>query len=42
MIKFFLGFIFGTVIASVGFGGFVNILDRGVTEIQSKTKELVK
>lgn len=42
MIKFFLGFVFGIMVASVGFVGFAQMLDQGVAKIQDQTKELAK
>lgn len=42
MIKFILGFVFGVAIASVGFVGLAQILDRGVAKIQDQTVELAK
>ena len=37
-----VGFIFGLVVASVGFGGIARILDRGVETIQTQSKELAR
>jgi hypothetical protein len=42
MSRFVLGFVLGLVVASVGFGGIARILDKGVTEIQTQSKELAK
>jgi hypothetical protein len=42
MSKLLVGFILGLVVASVGFGGIARILDRGVSEIQTQSKELAK
>ena len=42
MKKFILGFVLGIIVATVGFGGVARILDRGVTEIQTQSKELAK
>ena len=42
MSKLVIGFVLGLVVASVGFGGIARILDKGVTEIQSQSKELAK
>ena len=42
MNKFIMGFVLGLVVASVGFSGVARILDRGVNEIQTQSKELAK
>ncbi len=42
MTKFVLGFVVGLIVASVGFGGIARILDRGVQEIQTQSKELAR
>jgi hypothetical protein len=42
MIKFFLGFVFGIVVATVGFTGLAGMLDKGVSKIQDQSKELAK
>ena len=42
MIKLFIGFVLGLVVASVGFSGIARLLDKGVTEIQTQSKELAK
>jgi hypothetical protein len=40
--KFVAGFVLGVVIASVGYSGISRILDKGVNEIQTQSKELAK
>jgi len=40
--KFVTGFVLGVVVASVGFSGISRILDKGVNEIQTQSKELAK
>lgn len=42
MSKLVIGFILGLVVASVGFGGIARILDRGVQQIQTQSKELAQ
>lgn len=42
MSRFIVGFILGLIVASVGFGGIARILDKGVSEIQTQSKELAK
>ena len=42
MIKLFIGFVLGLVVASVGFSGIARLLDKSVTEIQTQSKELAK
>lgn len=42
MTRFVLGFVVGLIVASVGFGGIARILDRGVQEIQTQSKELAR
>lgn len=42
MNRLIVGFILGLVVASVGFSGVARILDRGVSEIQTQSKELAK
>jgi hypothetical protein len=37
-----IGFVFGLVVASVGFGGIARMLDRGVQTIQTQSKELAQ
>jgi hypothetical protein len=39
---FFLGTIFGLVLATVGFSGIAKILDRGVDTVKSQSQELAK
>lgn len=40
--KFVTGFVLGIVVANVGFSGISRILDKGVNEITTQTKELAK
>ena len=42
MKNFIIGTIFGLVIATVGFGGIANILDRGVNTLKAQSQELAK
>lgn len=42
MKNFIVGTIFGLVIATVGFSGIANILDRGVDTLKTKSQELAK
>lgn len=42
MSKLVIGFVLGLVVASVGFGGIARILDRGVQQIQTQSKELAQ
>jgi hypothetical protein len=42
MIKLFIGFVLGIVVASVGFGGIARMLDRGVDEIKTQSVEIAK
>lgn len=42
MRNFVIGFVFGLVVASVGFAGIARILDRGVQTIQQTSKELAQ
>jgi hypothetical protein len=40
--QFIIGVLVGIVIASVGFSGVANILDRGVEAVKTQTQELNK
>jgi hypothetical protein len=42
MKNFIIGTIFGLVIATVGFSGIANILDRGVNTLKAQSQELAK
>jgi hypothetical protein len=42
MRNFFLGTLFGIVIATVGFSGVAKMLDGGVNKVKSITQEQVK
>ena len=42
MRNFFVGTIFGIVIATVGFGGIAKLLDNGVNKTKSIVQEQVK
>ena len=42
MKNFIIGTIFGLVIATVGFSGIANILDRGVNTLKAQSQELEK
>jgi len=42
MKAFFLGTIFGLVVATVGFSGVARIMDRGVDKIKTESQELAK
>jgi hypothetical protein len=42
MIKLAIGFVLGLVVATVGFGGIARILDNGVQQIQTQSKELAQ
>jgi hypothetical protein len=42
MSKFFIGFVMGLVVASVGFSGIARIADKGVQTIQNQSKELAQ
>jgi hypothetical protein len=41
MTNFIIGFVFGIVVATVGFTGVARVLDHGVQTIQNQSKELV-
>ena len=40
--QFIIGVLVGIAIASVGFSGVANILDRGVEAVKTQTQELTK
>jgi hypothetical protein len=40
--QFLIGIIVGIVIATAGFSGMANILDRGVDALKTQTQELSK
>jgi hypothetical protein len=40
--KLIIGFVLGLVVASVGFSGIARIMDRGVQQIQTQSKELAQ
>ena len=42
MIKFIAGFVLGLIVAAVGFGGIARMLDKGVQQIQTQSKELAQ
>ena len=42
MKAFIMGTIFGLVLATVGFSGIARMLDKGVTTIQTQSKEMAK
>ena len=42
MTNFIIGFVFGIVVATVGFTGVARVLDHGVQTIQTQSKELVQ
>lgn len=42
MIKFGIGFIFGLIVATVGFSNIAKIMDRGVDVVKQQSQELVK
>ncbi len=39
---FFLGTVFGLILATVGFGGLAKMLDKGVDTIKIQSQELAK
>ncbi len=39
---FFLGTVFGLILATVGFGGLAKMLDKGVDTIKTQSQELAK
>lgn len=42
MSKFFVGFILGVVVATIGFSGVARLLDSGVDVVKEKSQELAK
>ena len=42
MTKFFVGFILGVVVATIGFSGVARLLDSGVDVVKEKSQELAK
>ena len=42
MMKFFIGFITGIVVATVGFSGIAKMLDRGVDKVKEVATEQTK
>jgi hypothetical protein len=42
MKNFFIGTVFGLILATVGFSGIARILDTGVSKIKSESVELAK
>jgi hypothetical protein len=40
--KILIGFVFGLIVASVGFSGIARIFDKGVQTIQTQSKELAQ
>ena len=42
MSKILVGIVIGIIIATVGFGGVVRVLDRGVQTIQQTSKEFAQ
>lgn len=39
---FILGTVFGLVVATVGFSGVANILDKGIETVKTQSQELAK
>jgi hypothetical protein len=39
---FILGTVFGLVLATVGFGGIANMLDKGIDTVKTQSQELAK
>jgi len=39
---FILGTVFGLVLATVGFGGIANMLDKGIDTVKTHSQELAK
>ena len=37
-----IGFVFGLVVATVGFSGVAKILDRGIETVKTQSQELAK
>jgi len=42
MTKFFVGFILGVIVATIGFSGVARLLDSGVDVVKEKSQELAK
>ena len=42
MKMFFLGTVFGLVLATVGFSGMARMLDKGVDTVKTQSQELAK
>jgi hypothetical protein len=42
MKQFFLGTIFGIIVATVGFGGIARMIDKSVDKVQDVAKEAAK
>ena len=42
MLKFIVGIIFGIMVCTVGFSGLAQILDNGVSKVQSVAKDIAK
>jgi len=42
MKMFILGTVFGLILATVGFGGIARMLDHGVEQVKTQSKELAK
>lgn len=42
MRNFSLGFVFGLVVATVGFSGLARMFDKGVDQVKVQSKELAK
>jgi hypothetical protein len=42
MSKFFIGFVLGLMVATVGFSGIARIADRGIQTIQHQSRELAQ
>ena len=42
MKAFFLGTVFGLVLATVGFSGMARMMDKGVDKIKTESQELAK
>jgi hypothetical protein len=40
--KILIGFVFGLIVASVGFSGIARMFDKGVQTIQTQSKELAQ
>ena len=42
MTKILIGFIFGIIVATVGFSGIARMLDRGVDTVKTQSQDLAK